>query len=82
MKLDDLITKLKELKDKHGNLKVILYAQRDAWSYDEQDIAEVYLDEDPDEVSMIVIQGGDKTRSEDERQETDTGDWKLFGVEE
>lgn len=82
MKLDDLITKLKELKDKHGNLKVILWTQKDAWSYDEHDIAEVYLDEDPDEVSMIVIQGRDKTQSEDERQETDTGDWKLFGIEE
>ena len=82
MLIDDLIEKLKELKKEHGNLEVILWTQKDAWSYDEHDIAEVYLDEDPDEVSMIVIQGGDKTGSEDERQETDTGDWKLFGIEE
>lgn len=63
MKLDKLIEKLKELKKEHGNLEVILWTQKDAWTYDEHDIAEVCHDGD----ESIVIAGEDKTEGKNER---------------
>lgn len=62
MKIDELIEKLKELKDVVGNLEVILWTQRDAWSYDEHEIDEVYYAKDGfyDTKNVIAIQGKDK----------------------
>jgi hypothetical protein len=58
MKIDFLIKKLKELKKEHGNLEVILWTQRDAWSYDMHKIDMIYQD---NKDNLIVIQGKEKT---------------------
>ena len=57
MKIDFLIEKLKELKKEHGNLEVILWTQRDAWSYDMHKIDMIYQD---NRDNLIVIQGKEK----------------------
>lgn len=58
MKIDFLIEKLKELRKEHGNLEVILWTQRDAWSYDMHKIDMIYQD---NRDNLIVIQGKEKT---------------------
>jgi hypothetical protein len=58
MKIDFLIEKLKELKKEHGNLEVILWTQRDAWSYDMHKIDMIYQD---NRDNLIIIQGKEKT---------------------
>lgn len=57
MKIDELIEKLKELRKEHGNLEVILWTQRDAWSYDMHKIDMIYQD---NRDNLIVIQGKEK----------------------
>lgn len=57
MKIDFLIEKLKELKKEHGNLEVILWTQKDAWSYDMHKIDMIYQD---NRDNLIVIQGKEK----------------------
>lgn len=64
MKIEFLIEKLKELKKEHGNLEVILWTHKDAWSYDDHDIAEVYHDG-----YKIVIEGEEKTGDKTEGKE-------------
>lgn len=58
MNIDELIEKLKELRKEHGNLEVILWTQRDAWSYDMHKIDMIYQD---NKDNLIVIQGKEKT---------------------
>lgn len=60
MLIDDLIEKLYELKKEYGNLEVILWTHKDAWSYDDHDIAEVYHDG-----YEIVIEGKEKTEGKE-----------------
>lgn len=57
MKIDELIEKLKELRKEHGNLEVILWTQRDACSYDDHTIADIYYDGG----ESAVIHGDTKT---------------------
>lgn len=57
MKIDGLIEKLKELRKEHGNLEIILWTQRDAWSYDMHKIDMIYQD---NRDNLIVIQGKEK----------------------
>ena len=59
MLIDDLIEKLYELKKEYGSQEVTLYTQRDAWSWEEYNVDEVYHD---DEDNLIVIQGKGKTQ--------------------
>lgn len=58
MLIDDLIEKLYELKREYGNKEVILYTQRDAWSWDDHNVEDVYYAESD---HAIIIQGEDKT---------------------
>lgn len=58
MKVEFLIEKLKELRKEHGNLEVILWTQKDAWSYDMHKIDMIYQDNAD---NLIVIQGEEKT---------------------
>lgn len=58
MLIDELIEKLYEIKRAYGSQEVTLYTQRDAWSYEEYEVDEVYHD---NEDNVIVIQGKDKT---------------------
>ena len=58
MKIEFLIEKLKELRKEHGNLEVILWAQRDTWSYDMHKIDMIYHDNVD---NLIVIQSKEKT---------------------
>lgn len=62
MLIDDLIEKLYELKREYGNKEVILYTQRDAWSWDDHNVEDIYYAEDD---GKIIIQGEDKTENED-----------------
>ena len=64
MLIDDLIEKLYELKKEYGNKEVILWTQRDPWSYDEHEIDKVYYTENGfwDTKDIIAIQGKDKTQ--------------------
>lgn len=62
MMIDDLIEKLYELKREYGNKEVILYTQRDAWSWDDHTVEDIYYAEDD---GKIIIQGEDKTENED-----------------
>ena len=57
MKVEFLIEKLKELRKEHGNLEVILWTQKDAWSYDMHKIDMIYQD---NRDNLIVIQGKEK----------------------
>ena len=63
MKIDFLIEKLKELKKEHGNLEVILWTQKDAWSYDMHKIDMTYHDNAD---NLIVIQGKEKKTEDQE----------------
>lgn len=63
MKLDDLIEKLYELKKEYGNLEVILWTQRNAWSYDMHKIDMIYQDNAD---NLIVIQGKEKKTEDQE----------------
>lgn len=63
MKIDELIEKLKELRKEHGNLEVILWTQRDAWSYDMHKIDMIYQD---NRDNLIVIQGKEKKTEDQE----------------
>ena len=58
MKIDFLIENLKELRKEHGNLEVILWTQKDVWSYDMHKIDMLYQDNAD---NLIVIQGEEKT---------------------
>lgn len=62
MKIDFLIEKLKELRKEHGNLEVILWTQRNAWSYDMHKIDMIYQDNAD---NLIVIQGEEKTEGKE-----------------
>lgn len=62
MKLDDLIEKLYELKKEYGNLEVILWTERNAWSYDMHKIDMIYHDNAD---NLIVIQGEEKTEGKE-----------------
>lgn len=61
MLIDDLIEKLKELKKEYGNKEVVLWTQRDAWSYDEHEIDKVYFTENGfyNSRNVIAIEGKD-----------------------
>lgn len=60
MMLDELIERLCELKRAYGEQEVKLLTQKDAWSWDEHNIDEVYFSGDD---RAVVIEGKDKTES-------------------
>lgn len=62
MLIEDLIEKLYEFKKEYGNLEVILFTQRDAWSYDMHKIDMLYQDNAD---NLIVIQGEEKTEGKE-----------------
>lgn len=62
MNIEDLIEQLKDLKEKHGNLKVKLltsFTREDERYWDEYDVDQIYYTEDGfyNTENMIVIEG-------------------------
>lgn len=56
MLIDDFIKKLLKLEERYGNVKVELFTQKDAWSWDEHDIDEIFYKLN----KVVVIKGKEK----------------------